>query len=652
MPLLWNITRTSEGEPALLAVGTVFSLIERLDMLARMSNLLQCQTVSHHHRGTRSLVSIQLAQKTQLFRRNQDKFQQAAYKFVAMIITQTYSYLVRSGISHGAIITGKAMIFLLVKEQEPHMVYFYYGDPKAEVDYELNIGQSFPHECTAVAQLTTFCLLAHEADEYPQSWREKVDKEGPRWRFAKRETERDIPLKVEEYQERPPSAYKSRRDIALMYQTPAASSNLSTPAKPGCKPTSSAIQKDSDDNDDADSGFDPHETPTKNPSSSLQGKLRENKQQPPPPPPPPASRGTTQKYAYCSHACLKGLVDRSALDTGCPNFELHPQHHSSNKHALTRPLLARLLRRQLAVDLDTHCTNLREQGRTGMLFKLTLSSHGYTFVAKGVPRGFVTSAKHEGRVYSLMRERQGQSIPVYLGNIDLIKKWIEGTFDVVHMLLLSWAGESVARNIALDAAGRHLVMHERSAFERQCMLIGIHHQDTEYRNILWNKENKQLMFIDFDMTVVFDLRRPPPDTVKSMRYADVFGSSRRTAAIEHKANIGQIPLARWKGSVPLHKDVATHPPAARYLEGPEDIVTISSKAKILRSPKIKQAPKRRSREPNHRSCSHTEYMPSQITANGSTKKYFQQAPHKSGRGTDEENKENDPVDTSSLGLDF
>ncbi|KAI4168060.1 MAG: hypothetical protein LQ343_006693 [Gyalolechia ehrenbergii] len=508
---------------------------------------------------------------------NQDKFQQAADKFVAMIITQTYSYMAKAGIGHGCIITGQAMVFLLLKEEEPYTVYFYHADPKAEVDDELEIRGSFPYECTAIAQLSSFCLMAHGVKESSQQWRKTVDNDGPRWEFKDREPEHDIPLKVMKY-ERPQSALKRRREITLSYQSPLVQRSNppvppkpSKPAKAGCKPTSSSIKQEPSSDNDSGSDFDPHDTPTRNrprhqdQSRQSQGKHQRDKQS------PPTSRGTAHKYAYCSHGCLKGLVDRTALDTSCPNFALHPQHHASDRHALTRPLLARLLRQQLAVDLDNYCINLRKGGRTGMLFKLTLLSHGYTFVAKGTGRGFIRSAKLEGRVYSLLKERQGQSIPVYLGNINLIQKWIGGNFDVVHMLLMSWAGESVALNIARDEPGQLLVQQQVEEFERQCILMGIHHRDTFHRNILWGEETKQIMFIDFDQTILFNLRRPPPDTVDSMLYVDVFGSPTRRAALEYMIMQEETKLAEQsmqttavstkapRSAHPVEPDAISHP---------------------------------------------------------------------------------------------
>lgn len=78
-----------------------------------------------------------------------------------MVVTQTYSYMANSGISHGYIVTGEIMILLFIQEHEPENVYFYYADPRAEVELERRTSSDFPYECTSVAQLVSFCVMAH-----------------------------------------------------------------------------------------------------------------------------------------------------------------------------------------------------------------------------------------------------------------------------------------------------------------------------------------------------------------------------------------------------------------------------------------------------------------------------------------------------------
>ncbi|CAG8981850.1 hypothetical protein HYALB_00014002 [Hymenoscyphus albidus] len=53
---------------------------------------------------------------------------------------------------------------------------------------------------------------------------------------------------------------------------------------------------------------------------------------------------------------------------------------------------------------------------------MTLESYGYTFVAKGTVTAFTAKLKHEGLVYRHLDEVQGKLIPVYLGNISLVRR--------------------------------------------------------------------------------------------------------------------------------------------------------------------------------------------------------------------------------------
>ena len=86
--------------------------------------------------------------------------------------------------------------------------------------------------------------------------------------------------------------------------------------------------------------------------------------------------------------------------------------------------------------------------------KMTLASHGYTFVGKGTVPVFVRELKHEGRMYQTLERIQGVSVPMYLGNIDLIHRYF---YDVgvwiVHMLLISWPGEVAEDGDTADLKG-------------------------------------------------------------------------------------------------------------------------------------------------------------------------------------------------------
>jgi hypothetical protein len=93
---------------------------------------------------------------------------------------------------------------------------------------------------------------------------------------------------------------------------------------------------------------------------------------------------------------------------------------------------------QLAQDPNNRCEPLRKQGTYGALFRLTLNTYRYTFVAKGTVRAFKSNLKHEGVVYQHLNKLQGELIPVYLGNISLACPYfLDVRVRIVHMLLMS-----------------------------------------------------------------------------------------------------------------------------------------------------------------------------------------------------------------------
>ena len=103
----------------------------------------------------------------------------------------------------------------------------------------------------------------------------------------------------------------------------------------------------------------------------------------------------TRHRQYCTQACLLGLVRGTQVDQACPNAAAHGTQGADRRHALDQKTLARQIRIQLKENPDG-CELLGKQGARGALFKLTLESDGYTFVAKGSVEAFVPKLKHEG----------------------------------------------------------------------------------------------------------------------------------------------------------------------------------------------------------------------------------------------------------------
>ncbi|KAL8707456.1 MAG: hypothetical protein Q9220_007512 [cf. Caloplaca sp. 1 TL-2023] len=431
------------------------------------------------------------------------KFEYYADRFIAMIITQVYSYMVESGISHGCIVTGEDTIFLLIQRDDPYTVFFFHANPKEELKEMLDQNGQFDHECTAIAQLLTFCMMAHQHEEYSQSWRQRVRERGLRWDFDDQEPIKELPLNASKA-ELPGSVYKPRKEITAAYRSP-----ILSRSKTGCGASTrpNYHESESDPDDDPNDYLGP--TPSKQGGQRVAPRAtktdhtaQQGKEQ-------TSSRRSAREYSYCTHRCLQGVVNRTPMDVQCPNFALHPQGKSGVLHALTRSNLARLLRQQLLHDRDNYCIDLQRQGATGMAFKLTLASHAYTLIGKGTIKQNIETSKHEGRVYRRLKQRQGLDIPVFLGNIDLYKPWIGLGVDIEHMLLLSFAGDSVGKKIESGEKDQFQVYRAADNFVTECLREGACHTDNVWaRNILLNAQTGQTMYVDFDRTILFDPRRP------------------------------------------------------------------------------------------------------------------------------------------------
>jgi hypothetical protein len=156
---------------------------------------------------------------------------------------------------------------------------------------------------------------------------------------------------------------------------------------------------------------------------------------------------------------------------------------------------------QLAENPDKGCEPLGKQGARGALFRLTLESYGYTFVAKGTVTAFKAKLKHEGRVYRHLVRCQGELIPVYLGNISLVRPYfLDVGVRIVHMLLMSWAGEQARRDL-MSAMGRDLPA-ETSGAVTKMLDCGVEHRDIRPPNVLWNPEIKNIVLVDFERSEI------------------------------------------------------------------------------------------------------------------------------------------------------
>ncbi|KAL8836719.1 MAG: hypothetical protein Q9176_006140 [Flavoplaca citrina] len=87
---------------------------------------------------------------------------------VASAAAQTYSYMLTVGLAYGCIITGEAIVFLHVEEDDPRTLLYHLALPIRDV---ANKATHLP-DCafTAVAQLMTFAIMAFRGELQNPDW--------------------------------------------------------------------------------------------------------------------------------------------------------------------------------------------------------------------------------------------------------------------------------------------------------------------------------------------------------------------------------------------------------------------------------------------------------------------------------------------------
>ncbi len=164
---------------------------------------------------------------------------------------------------------------------------------------------------------------------------------------------------------------------------------------------------------------------------------------------------------------------------------------------LTIRLFLGLLRDQLAEDRgpDADSTPLYLSGSVGSLFKIRLSAHGYTLVAKGVEAGDLPRLHHENKVYSHLRSIQGTHVPVCLGLIDPVLPFYYDGGIYEHFILLSWAGRPLSKCINPIQIGKTIAVNQITKAFTELHRLGVCHRDAEMRNILYDQG---FMIVDFE----------------------------------------------------------------------------------------------------------------------------------------------------------
>lgn len=165
--------------------------------------------------------------------------------------------------------------------------------------------------------------------------------------------------------------------------------------------------------------------------------------------------GGRKRLPYCTQKCLLGRMKSGPLDRACPNLELHQPVHDdvgNGQHPISHSEWLQLLHKQPHETLDDGIAPAWIVGACVIIFNVTLLSYGYTFVAKGTVDTLVYKLAD---VYGHLAPLQGIYIAVFLGAVDL--RTLDQTYyydlnvNIVHLILLSWAGEPLYEPPTSDA---------------------------------------------------------------------------------------------------------------------------------------------------------------------------------------------------------
>ncbi|KAI0423988.1 hypothetical protein F5Y09DRAFT_336142 [Xylaria sp. FL1042] len=420
-------------------------------------------------------------------------FDFASKWLVAAVVTQLFSYMVDKGIQYGYVCTGETFVFLHIP-QDPSLVYYSVCVPNLDA---VEDDDNRLHR-TAVAQVFAFVLQALRSLPPPQDWHDRAQHLGI-WDVEFEDVLRDIP----QTDRKPP------RDSPL-YKPPRWKGFVRSPIKTRsrrCRPgNSDTCPREKSDSDDEDSKDPPSPSALRSsrssaqksaPTSTISSGARRGD--------PSRGRGAktggkNQRGAqtsirdrpFCTHKCLLGLANGGAMDDRCPNLNDHQPRH------IEPSVFRHLLRDQLAKDrgADADAMPIYLSGSVGALFKVRLSSHGYTLLAKGVEESHLTRLRHEYQVYDWLSSIQGQHVPVCLGEVDLVLPYYYDGGVFTHFLFLSWAGRpmfDIPRGTAKDT----LINMITKAF-RAIHKLKVLHRDAEPRNVLYDAQSGNVMVVDFE----------------------------------------------------------------------------------------------------------------------------------------------------------
>ncbi|MCJ1407398.1 hypothetical protein MMC19_001469 [Ptychographa xylographoides] len=437
-------------------------------------------------------------------------FENHAEHLVAAVVTQAFSYMVKSGTQYGYITTGEAFVFLHIKlDNDAKTVYCHLAEPNADVNAQK---EAYPNtddhlHRTAISQVLAFSVLALRSAQGDLEWRERVIGTLKTWQVDDGAILSKLPETPEIAEKLQPFLSEYRpQTYSLDVPDRSPIRRRLRPRKMTCLTESNPTSKDDHEpTASTDDDSSPLDTPVR-PQGGSRGKRgsrgRQDRQggrtQSTGDPGPSSREG--QRRVFCTQLCLQGLVRGGPLDRQCPNVSKHcKEEHQSDRHELDGEEFEKLLGEQLRRSRGNACQPLGMQGARGALFMVTLTSHGYTVAGKGTVPAFIKDLRHEAEAYRRLRTLQGIHVPIYLGSIDLDSPYYYGAgIRIVHLMLLSWAGEGLDETKILTDTDKQRWTSDLVLAVKAIHGVGVLHQDIRMPNLLWNKETKRVMMIDFE----------------------------------------------------------------------------------------------------------------------------------------------------------
>ena len=402
--------------------------------------------------------------------------------YVAKAICQAYHYMIASGMEYGYVASGVGLIFLRVLKDAPNTLYYFWSVIPVHQSESVMAARA-PRE-TAMAHMATLCMLALESTPRSLEWIADRDRDLKRWPksapIVSSLTQTALPLLPRD------EDGGGAGGAGGSGGADATGGDASSRAGGG---TTSGGQKR------PHSSHSPGPTTTTTTAAAYEAPLESAESA--------AADTVLPALPYCTQGCLRSLCRGQPLDDTCPNVELHraaacSQGGDGRHHALTASQLQSRLVAQLDKQMSRDCENLLWDGffgRYGVLFKLTLTGFGYTFVGKAVQNAHYYVLAHEATIYAALGSFQGRLIPVCLGLVELERSIPLGNCQyVAHMLLMAYAGPTGARNVP-DGVDIDLEEEKTTA---ALYAAGLDNDDIHGGNYAWNEEAQCVMQFDFD----------------------------------------------------------------------------------------------------------------------------------------------------------